>query len=82
MNYCAAKMQISAEEFIFRAYLTESAMILTENTQRFAGGNRMGKHWTDVVDVRPKSQRSGDEIAADVIARLGLKVIGGDANGV
>lgn len=74
-------MQMLNEEYAFRAYMTEAAMIVTENTQRFAGGSRIGKHWSDVVDPRPRSMRSGDEIAAEIIARAGLTVVGGDVNG-
>lgn len=69
------------EEYAFRAYMTEAAMIVTENTQRFAGGSRLGKHWSDVVEPRQRSMRSGDEIAAEIIARAGLTVVGGELDG-
>lgn len=49
-------------------------MIISENTQRFAGGKAMAKPYAEIAYAAPRREdkRTGDEIAADVIRRAGL----------
>lgn len=75
LRYCGAKLREDAERYAARAYLTDAVRILTENTRRFAGGRQLTKRWTEIVDRKMNSGRSGDEIAAEVIARGAIKVI-------
>lgn len=58
----------------FRTYVTDALMILTENTAKFAGGKTLQVSYYDLISKRYKKvdNRTGNEIAADVIARAGL----------
>lgn len=74
LEHCAAALRARAEERGFRAYVTDALMILTENTARLGGGQMLTGRWADAV--KPGRRQSGDEIAAGVIERAGLKLHG------
>lgn len=60
---------------VYRMYTAECLRVLTENTAKYAGGNAITAKYTDMVNPKPKDTRSGEEIAADVIKKCGLKVV-------
>lgn len=66
-----AALRERAEARSFRAYAADALMLLTENTAGRGAGRYLTRRWTDVI--RPADDRSGDEIAAEVIARAGLR---------
>ena len=39
------------------------------------GGSYIKIEYADIINPKPKDERSGEEIAADIIARMGLEVI-------
>lgn len=67
MRYVMAKKAEHDEEVVFRTYLAESVRLGAQNKY-------LRKSYFDVVHPQPIDTRSGDEIAEDVINRLGLKV--------
>lgn len=66
MNYLIALYQKEQEEMLYKVYVTETLKILSGVTVSY----------TDLLEHRkkPKDNRSGSEIAADVIERCGLVV--------
>lgn len=61
-----------AEEKRYRAYLTDALMVIAENTAHIiSGGKVMNGRWLEPLKPVQK-ERTGDEIAADVIRRAGL----------
>lgn len=60
-----AKCQQDDEEFSFRVYMTEIVRLRGEN-------KTLRKSWLDIIDPKPVDNRSGDEIAMDVIKKTGL----------
>lgn len=59
----------------YRAYTAECLRVLTENTAKYAGGSSIQLKYTDMINRKPRDARSGEEIAADVIKKCGLKVV-------
>lgn len=47
--------------------------MLTENTARLTRSDTALKKWDEYIDKRPPDNRTGEEIARDVIARAGLR---------
>lgn len=70
IEHCVETYTRMMEERQYRAYLTDALMIMTENTAKFAGGKHMTQHWYD--QFKPVDNRTGEEIAADVIKNAGL----------
>lgn len=65
---------------MYVTYVTDSLMYTVNNIQRLAGGVSIGKRYHDIVSGidKPRDTRTGEEIAADVIKRAGLEVVGID----
>ena len=74
IDHCLEALRAEAELRFYRAYVTDALMVLTENTARFNGGRRLTRRWADALG--PRDDRSGDAVAADLIARAGLRVRG------
>ena len=69
MTYMVVRFLQETEDLSYRIYTTDMLRVVAmgqrvQSVQRFA----------ELIDHAPKDQRSGDEIAADVIQRCGLKV--------
>lgn len=64
----------------YRVYVTDSLMHLVNNTQRFAGGVAINSRYADIIERnfsgKPKDERTGEEIVADIVKKAGLEVKG------
>lgn len=70
------KIKEDVEAEIYRDYMAQCARICTENTAKLAYGSYIKAEYADIINPKPKEQeRTGEEIAADIIARMGLEVI-------
>ena len=70
VEHCVAAFMQEQEETRYRAYLTDALMAIAQNTANYAGGSAMNGRWYDAI--KPTDNRDGDEIAKDIINRLGL----------
>ena len=57
---------------IFRVYVTDALKVIGENAAALTGGSHVGKRYYDLIreDEEAEDERSGDEIAADVISSI------------
>lgn len=84
IDHVLASLRQEAKERRYRAYVTDSLRVITENTARSAvGGTYITKRWIEVeTHGFQEDERSGDEVAADVIRRIGLTFAeAGETNG-
>lgn len=74
------------EEKQYRYYLTDCLKLITENTAKFAGGSYISNRYEDIIDSKPIIEKTGDEIASEIIINAGLHVkeggIKNDADGI
>lgn len=70
-----ALLKAHTEQEAYRIYVTDALRIVGENTAKFAGGGYIQTRYIDRVRPKPQDKRTGAEIAADVIAKAGLKVV-------
>ena len=49
-------------------------MLIGKNTANFAGGTFMQHRYADIIGGAKQDDRTGEEIAADIIRRAGLEV--------
>ena len=74
IDHCVGVLQKQREERSFQAYLSDGIRIIAEMTGKTAGYDvtmpdlREVLGWTHTAD-----DRTGDEIAEDIIARAGLR---------
>ena len=70
------KIKQDVEAEIYREYMARCARLCAENTAKAVHGSYMKAEYADIINPKPKEQeRTGEEIAADIIARMGLEVI-------
>lgn len=63
-----ARCEAQEEETLYRAYVTESLRLQQEHKY-------LARSWYDLIDkTPPPPERSGDEIALEVIRGAGLKL--------
>lgn len=58
-------------------YVTDALKAVTENTAKYAGGGYIKARYIEIIDPPPEETRTGEEIIAQMKAKLGQ--IGGDA---
>lgn len=57
----------------YRVYVTDVLQAATKNTAKAVNGLYIADRWFDLI--RPQPKRTGEEIAAEVIKKAGLKVV-------
>lgn len=67
MQYALARIEQQSRDELFRAYVARSIRAIPN-------GEYVEDQYTDLAYPLPVDPRSGDEIAEDVIRRLGLEV--------
>ena len=75
MRYAVARYKTYQREVAYRIYVTDCLRMMTENTARFAKGTYVKKRYADFFRESPADNRTGEQIAADVIKKAGLVVI-------
>lgn len=60
----------------YRTYVADCLWAIAKNTANGFGGTFFEARYSESGEVLRKDRRTGDEIAADIIARAGLEVIG------
>lgn len=74
MRYVMARSRQQRRDLAYRVYVTDCLRIMTENTARFAGGRYVTQGFSAALRREPVDNRTGEEIAADVIKKAGLVV--------
>lgn len=49
--------------------------MVTENTAKVGGGSYITAKFADIINPKPADNRTGEEIAADIIKQAGIEVI-------
>lgn len=65
MRYAEATMRKELEEEAYRIYVTEVALGLLKGS-----GGDMGARYYDIIHPSKHDERSGEEIALDILSRL------------
>ena len=69
------KIKHDFEEEIHREYMAKCARICTENTAKLSVGSYIGLEYSEIINPKPKDNRTAEEIVMDVIAKAGIEVI-------
>ena len=75
MRYAMARYQSQKRDLAYRIYVTDCLRIITENTAKMGGGSYITAKFADIINPTPADDRTGEEIAADIIKRSGIEVI-------
>lgn len=84
IEHVAASFRRNQEELRYKAYVTDALKALAENTMRrlvpgigaVEYGSYIPKRWYNQEE--PQEEKTGDEIAEEIIRRAGLTLKGGE----
>ena len=75
MRYAMSRYQSQVRDLAYRIYVTDCLRIISENTAKICGGSYITAKLADIINPKPVDDRTGEEIAADIINRAGIEVI-------
>ena len=75
MRYAIARYNQHQRDLAYRIYVTECLRMISENKASVGGRSYMATKFEDIVNRKPVDNRTGEEIAADIIKRAGIEVI-------
>ena len=75
MRYAMARYQSQQRDLAYRIYVSDCLRIISENTAKMCGGSYITAKLADIINPKPVDDRTGEEIAADIINRAGIEVI-------
>ena len=75
MRYATARFNQHRRDLAYRIYVTDCLRMATENTAKMSQGSYTTVRFYDFINPKPVDNRSGNEIAADIIKRAGIEVI-------
>ena len=75
MRYAIARFNHHQRDLAYRIYVTDCLRIISENTAKICGGSYITAKFADIINPKPVDNRTGDEIAADIIKLAGIEVI-------
>ena len=75
MRYAIARYQSQQRDSAYRIYVTDCLRIASENTAKMVGGSYITAKFADIINPKPVDNRTGEEIAANIIKRAGIEVV-------
>ena len=75
MRYAIARYESQQRDLVYRIYVTDCLRIISENTAKMGGESYITAKYEDIINPKTVDNRTGEEIAADIIKRAGIEVI-------
>ena len=79
VQYCISLYRKKREKLQFQSYIADVLLSLHNHVAQFIQGHPIDVRYMDIVSPQKTDDRTGDDIAADIIKRAGLS-FGGSAN--
>ena len=75
MRYAIARYQSQQRDLAYRIYVCDCLRMISENAASVGGRSYMAAKFEDVINPKPVDNRTGEELAADIIKHAGIEVI-------
>lgn len=79
IEHCISAFSERKQTEAYRIYVTDCLMYLNRSVSEQYGGSYKTIRYAEMVAPQKQDNRTGDEIAEDIIRRAGLKIGRGDA---
>lgn len=76
IDHCVAEFQQRQKVLAYQRYVADGIKVISENTAKFVGGSYLTKYFVDLINHQ-EDERTGDEIAEEIIRKAGLTLKGG-----
>lgn len=74
IDHCVSLFNRHVKDELYRGYIADSLKLINDNLAKSVGGNVLRERYSELARVKKEPEKTGDEIARDVIRRAGLKV--------
>lgn len=74
IEHCVSAFSDMCEEKAFRSYIADGIKCISESVANQFGGSYLQERYADIVSISRTEEKTGDEIALEVIKKAGLKV--------
>ena len=74
IEHCVSAFSDMCEEKAFRSYIADGIKCISESVANQYGGSYLQERYADIITVSRVEEKTGDEIALEVIKKAGLKV--------
>ena len=74
-DFCISLFQKEQEDKAVKIYYAECLRIISENMAKMGGGSYITAKLADIINPKSVDNRTGEEIAADIIKLAGIEVI-------
>ena len=75
IEHCVLAFVDSSAQRIYRIYVTDALMYMSESVAKSFGGTYLQRRYADLIDgIDEEEEMSADEIVLDIIERAELKV--------
>ena len=75
MRYAIARYNQHQRDLAYRIYVTDCLRMVAENTAKLSQGTYTATRFYDIINQKPVDNRTGEEIAANIIKQAGIEVI-------
>lgn len=78
VDHCVSLFNNKAKERLYQTYITDTLKCLNDNLAKVIGGSSIKARYYDLLEAgsQKESEKTGDEIALEIIKKAGLKVKG------
>lgn len=78
VDHCVSLFNSKAKERLYQIYITDTLKCLNDNLAKLIGGTVLKARYHDLLEsgTKKESEKTGDEIALEIIKKAGLKVKG------
>lgn len=78
VDHCVSLFNDRMKERLYRVYITDTLKCLNDNVAKVVGGSALKARYYDLLEEGNKKEieKTGDEIALEIIRKAGLKVKG------
>ena len=74
VDHCVAFFKKEKDETLYRCYVADLLKVTAEMAGRAAGYEVTAQSYRELIGLVKEDDRTGDEIAADIIKRAGLRM--------
>ncbi len=74
IDHCVSLFNKRAKEESYKNYIADTLKLINDNLAKRIGGSFIQARYSELTKRNNEPEKSGDEIARDIIRRAGLKV--------
>lgn len=75
LRYATSRAAVHVHDQAYRNYVSEGLRVISESAANIRYGPYLKVRFNDIMHPKPKDERTGEEIATELFARMGIQII-------